>query len=145
MDDEMTLRRIRNELRRQQFRHADEAELETGIETVLAGLGLPVQRQVRLDGRSRIDLTAHMPRPAEPIVVGLEVKVDGSAGAVRRQVLRYAAVDTLGALILVTTLHRHMVEVMPYATEAPAGNPAGAKWLLAGKPFELVLIRRGLL
>jgi hypothetical protein len=149
MDDPLTVRDIRNALRREQFRHANETELETGIAKVLDSLGLTVRRQVRLSDRDRIDIAVDLPRPAgAAVTAGIEVKIGGNAGAVRRQLMRYTECPELDALLLVTTVYRHMAEVMPYATSAgaPASEThAGAAWLLNGMPLELVLINRGML
>lgn len=146
MDDPITVTQVRAAINRHQFRHANEEELEAGIAFVLGELGLPVDRQVRLDEHSRIDLVTYLPRPAaDPIRLGIEVKIAGKPGDVRRQVQRYAEFDTLGALLLVTTIYRHMIEVVGASLASADGGPAGARRLLSGKPFDTVLINRGLL
>lgn len=144
MDQPITVRKIRNTIRTKQFRHANEDELETGVAQILGELGLPVDRQVRLDGNNRIDLVTHLPRPAaDPIRVGIEVKIAGQPGDVRRQVQRYATFDQLGALLLVTTVFRHMIEMVGCTTEAPGGT--GTRRLLGAMPFDVALINRGML
>ena len=149
MDDSplLTLRRIRNELRGQEYHHANEDELETGIAKVLARLSLPVERQVRLDQTSRIDIVFYLPVPArDALRVGVEVKIQGTPTEVRRQCQRYAGFPDLDALMLVTTVARHSREVMGHATPAEVGsNPAGAAWLLGTMPFESALLNRGIL
>lgn len=145
MDGTITVRDVRNTLRRQQFRHINENELEEAIEKVLTGMGLTVTRQVRLSDRDRIDLVAQLPRPdALPLHLGIEVKIKGSAGDVRAQVRRYAEHrDQLGALMLVTARQQHQVQTLAAAVDAPRG--ADACWILDGMPFDSVLLRRGLL
>lgn len=147
MDDEpITVSRIRREIRAKEFRHARETELHDGIQEVLEGLGLPVRREVTLDEKNRIDLTTDLPRTeGRPLVLGIEVKIAGKPGDVRRQVQRYSQFAQLGALLLVTTIRRHMAEVMACATSAPLDTAAGSRWRIGDKPFDLVLINRGLL
>lgn len=147
MDDVITVRSIRNALRDHRFAHANEAELETGVEQVLTAMGLAVHRQVRLSGQDRIDVMTDLPRGDQPAVrLGIEIKVKGPADGVRRQLVRYAGHDQVDALVLVTTMYRHMNEVAIHTETCSAGdNPAGACRLLAGKPFELVLLDRGLI
>lgn len=146
MDDVITVRQIRNKIREHQFRHADEFELHAGVEEILAGLGLAVQREVRLDRNNRIDLAAELPRPgAGPVLLGVEVKIAGQAGDVRRQVQRYATFPQFGALLLVTTVYRHMIEMAGCTVDAPVGNVAGARRRLGAMPFECALINRGML
>lgn len=137
----VTLTRIRNEIRRFNFRNADEFELHAGLETILTGLGLTVEREVRLDQHSRIDIATDLPAGLR---LGIEVKIAGQGMNVLRQVRRYAAVPELDALMLVTTINRHLQAVMPWV-DVPAGPPSMSRWTLDGKPFDLVLLRRGLL
>lgn len=82
------------------FRYASEDELQRGIAKALAGAGFVVEREVRLDGASRIDLLVDR--------VGIEVKVDGNARTVARQCARYLAHEPLDGLILVTNRVRHL-------------------------------------
>lgn len=146
MGDVITVRQIRDKIREHQFRHADEFELHAGIESILAGLGLTVRREVRLDKNSRIDLTTELARPgAAPVLLGVEAKIAGQPGDVRRQVQRYAEFPQFGALLLVTTVYRHMIEMVGCTTDAPAGNVAGARRRLGAVPFECALINRGML
>lgn len=141
MGDAITLTRIRNEIRAHQFRHADEIELHGGLDTVLTALGLTVEREVRLDPHNRIDVATTLP---DDVRLGIEVKIAGSEQDVRRQVRRYADSDELDALLLVTTIARHARAIMPWVTE-PTGPPGMSRWLLDGKPFDIVVINRGLL
>jgi hypothetical protein len=149
MDDQpLTLRRLSYLLRNQRYGYADEIELQTGVQEVLERLGLVVDREVRLDEHSRIDIMTGLPQPgADPIPVGIEVKIQGKPQDVRRQVQRYAAFDRIGALMLVTPIARHQRAVLPHATSVlpGRGNPAGSGWLMGTTPFEIALINRGML
>jgi hypothetical protein len=146
MTDTITLQRLRVELRRRRYAHTNEFELHTGITEVLAGLGLIVLREVELDRNNRIDLVTGLPRPAgPPVVLGIEAKIAGVGGDVRRQLWRYTDFPQLDALLLVTSIQRHMAAVMSYAEPAPDGNEPGAVWQLNGMPFGVALINRGVL
>lgn len=86
-------------LRRYRFRFADEDRLQVLLGQALAAEGLPVEREVRLDPRNRIDFLVGG--------VGVEAKVAGSAADVRRQLDRYARFDRVDGLVLVTTKAAH--------------------------------------
>lgn len=74
----------------------DEADLQAQLATALEREGVMFQREYDLgDGRGRIDF--YLPRWN----AGLEVKVEGSAAAVLRQLHRYSGA-ALDALVLVT-------------------------------------------
>lgn len=103
------------------FRFGNEDMLQRGILEALEQAGIRAEREVRLDGRCRIDLLA-------ADTVGIEVKVAGHPTDVRRQVERYLAFDRIGGLVLVTTRPRH-------ADVAPS----------AGKPFRIVQLAGGAL
>lgn len=141
MDGPITLTAIRNEILRKQFHHANEAELHTGVEQILAGMQLPVQREVRLDRYSRIDLVTILPGDFQ---LGIEVKVAGQGSEVARQVRRYADFADLDGVMLVTTIARHMFALMSWAQPAP-GPPGMSRWTLYNKPFDAVVINRGML
>lgn len=145
MDDVITVRNIATTLRNNRYGHANEIELHSGIEQVLTGMGLTVRREVSLSREDRIDMTTELTRPdGTPVRLGIEVKVKGPAGEVHRQLRRYAShVDQVDALLLVTTMYRHMIGVLPHALPAGDAGHAGTRWLLAGIPFEVALINRG--
>lgn len=79
----------------------DEYDLHDGIERVLTGAGFVVHREVSVAPRSRIDLFLPGHR------LGIEVKVNGSAETVARQLQRYTHSQELDALVLATTCARH--------------------------------------
>src|SRR5258708_35581089 len=72
------------------FSYATEDDLQRGLAAALAGAGFDVEREVRLDNRSRIDLLVGR--------VGVEVKVAGAATSVLRQLRRYALSDRVDGL-----------------------------------------------
>lgn len=75
----------------------NEAALQNAIEYRLRAAGIPYEREVRLDGKSRIDFKVGG--------IGIEIKVGGSKSSVIRQLHRYS--KHLDAIILVTTKMRH--------------------------------------
>lgn len=101
---EERLNSLAEQLRRYSFRFRHEADLQEGIERILEeavelafGPAI-VEREVRIDGRSRVDfhvVTVEWDR------IGIEVKVGGSPSALRRQLWRYADSGKLEALLLV--------------------------------------------
>lgn len=145
MPGTITVRKVRVALSKKQFQHANEAELEGGIHQVLTGdLGLVVERQVWISAKERIDLLALLPQQDGPdLRLGIEVKIKGDAGAVRRQLWGYTESPQIGALLLVTTMHKHTTEIFQAAR--PTGELGLARWRLNGMPFEAVLMRRGYL
>lgn len=107
---------ITTALRRHRFRFTSEAELQAGIALALESEELPVAREVELFPGSRIDFLVGR--------VGVEVKVDGSLGAVTRQLHRYAESDRVDALVLVSSRNRH------------ARQPGS----MSGKPLRVVIL-----
>lgn len=92
--------RLEEALRKLPRVYADEYALQDALECAFLGLGLNVQSEVELTARSRIDFVLEQR-------FGVEVKVDGSLTDVTRQILRYANVDQVEAIILVTTRQKH--------------------------------------
>lgn len=83
---------------RHSFQYRDEEQLHDGVEVVLAAAGLNATREHPL-GTGRIDFLVDR--------VGIELKVDGTASSVERQLKRYAATGLVDVLVLVTTRVRH--------------------------------------
>ena len=73
----------------------DEARLQEEIAALLTVEGFTYEREVRLTTTDRIDFMVGG--------IGIEVKVQGSALAVMRQLLRYAEHERVSELILFTT------------------------------------------
>ena len=94
----MTAAEIASVLSRNRLAHADEDEMQRAIAEVLAGAGIPFEREARL-GRDRIDFLAG--------AVGIECKIKGSRAAVARQLYGYARFPQVGALVLATTRAQH--------------------------------------
>lgn len=111
---------ILNVLAARRFNYASEEDLQQGLAVALAAAGFDVEREVRLDNRSRIDLLVGR--------VGIEVKVAGAATSVLRQLRRYALSDRIDGLVLVTSRVRH---------QAPSK--------LEGKPLRIYQIAGGAL
>jgi hypothetical protein len=101
------------------FRFATEAELQDGIGEALGKHG--PRREVKLNARDRIDFVLWG--------VGIEVKIKGGISALTRQLVRYAAVEELAALVVVTSQSQ-------YALQLPRE--------LGGKPLAVVCVRRGI-
>lgn len=121
-------------LRGHSYRHANEVELHRGIEEVLTGRDLAVQREVHLGKSGRIDMMVDLPRAGRPPVrLGIEVKVAGQSGSVRRQLAGYAEHEQVDELLLVTTVYRHARDLAPLDGQ------------IGGKPLRVALINRGLL
>lgn len=87
-------------LDRHRFRFGTEAELQDDIGYVLETAAIPHEREVRLTSGDRIDFMI-------AARIGLEVKVDGGISALTRQLHRYAQVDAVKELLVVTSRARH--------------------------------------
>lgn len=89
-------------LERHSFRYRDEKQLQHLLQVALQRGGIETVREVDLPERAgRIDLVADR--------VGIEVKIDGSTNAVRRQLERYGRCGSFDELILVTSKLRHQM------------------------------------
>lgn len=109
-------------IRAHRYRYANEAELHLGILGALHQAGLDADHEATLTAGERIDfLTANG--------IGIEVKVDGQARDVWRQLTRYAACPQVTALLLVTTRRRHA---------------AGAPRAIGAIPVTVLVLRGGL-
>lgn len=107
------------ELRRHSYRFANEAQLQDGIAAVLDKAGIAYEREARLSDGERPDF-----------VVGdaaIEVKVGGSASDMLRQMYRYAELESVARLVLLTS-NRRIARALPRT--------------LLGKPSEAALLRR---
>jgi hypothetical protein len=97
--------RVSAALMRTRFRFTNEQELQQGIATVLEQDPLIFEREVRLAPKDRIDFLVGG--------LGIEVKVDGTLSALTRQVYRYAQHEQIGALLVVSSLHRLARDLPP--------------------------------
>lgn len=78
------------------FRFTCETDLQNAIAETLP----TAKREHRLSERDRADFLVDG--------VAVEVKVDGSLGAVTRQLFRYARHETVKAIVLVTSRAKHL-------------------------------------
>jgi hypothetical protein len=81
------------------FHYRDEDQLQQGLAAAFATTGLPVEREVRITPKDRLDFLVGR--------TAVEVKVAGQPESVLRQLQRYAASDRVDDLILITTRARH--------------------------------------
>ena len=100
----MTPQALQEQLGAFRFRFQDERELQDGLAAVFVRLGLPYQREAHLPGKAGI--IDFLVGEGEQLV-GLEVKVGGSLSSVTAQVHRYAQVERIAGLLLVTARARH--------------------------------------
>jgi hypothetical protein len=82
-------------LRRHRFTFASEAELQTGVAEVLRAAGIAFEREVTIGARDRIDFLVGS--------VGIEVKINGSADNLIRQLSRYAQAAVVSELLVVSS------------------------------------------
>lgn len=99
----------------------NETELQEALANALSKAGIEFEREVRLNAHNRIDFMVGS--------IGIEVKVDGNARSLARQLLRYAEFDSVDQLIVLTTMMRHRIAI--------GDSP------IRGKPVNTVLLRTG--
>jgi hypothetical protein len=112
---------IAQALRAATFTFTSEAELQDGIALALQSAQIVFTREVRLTPRNRIDFFVAGG-------TGIEVKVDGSLSALVRQLHRYAELENVRELVVVTSLIR--------LSRLPPD--------LCGKPITAVCLARGI-
>lgn len=78
----------------------DEKRLQARMLEVIVCAGIPVEREARVAG-GVIDFLF-------PFGVGIEVKISGSASAIRRQLERYSKDERIHTLILATSKSIHL-------------------------------------
>lgn len=86
-------------VRHGRYRYTQETQFHLGLEAAMTAAGLAPVPEVRLTARDRIDFLVDR--------VGVEVKIKGTADALHRQLLRYAASDQLDELLVITTVPQH--------------------------------------
>jgi hypothetical protein len=107
-------------LGRHRYNFTNEAELQEGVAEVLTGAGVAFEREVRITDRDRLDFLVG--------AVAVEVKIQGGAAPLIRQLGRYAALDRVEQLFVVTS--RTLLARMPKH--------------LNGKPITGVIVRGGM-
>lgn len=85
---------------RSRYRFRSEADLQASIAETLTEHKVDADREVRLSDEDRIDFMVGR--------IGVEIKIDGTARTVLRQLRRYAASDQVDALVLVTNRATHL-------------------------------------
>jgi hypothetical protein len=98
------LDRMRSLLAQFRFNFSTEAELQNGIDRVLRAstYQYTVEREHRIEGVGRLDFLVNG-------CIAIEVKVDGSAAALMRQVARYASCEEIAGILVVTNRARHVM------------------------------------
>jgi hypothetical protein len=106
------------------YRTHNEAQLQLELDAILRESGLDYTREHTFPGRvGRVDFLVRLPAGH----VALEVKVQGSFGAVVRQLIRYADCAEVQGVLLVTTLARLtaiqdiLCDKPSYAVRLPGG------------------------
>lgn len=121
---------IRDALEPYVFRVRSEAALQAQVAVVLAPVaGMHIDTEVRRNG-GRFDMLVRYTMPGQfyPPAVVLELKLHGAPAPVERQAQRYAMMDEVDAVGVVTTSRRL------------AGGLGGMSDL-GGKPFFVVAVR----
>ncbi len=90
---------------------ASEDLVQTAIEKLLTDAGIAHEREVPLTRNDRIDFLVGG--------CGIEVKIQGSATSVQRQLQRYAKSERIVDLVLVTTKAQHGSKLDPAAIGKP--------------------------
>jgi hypothetical protein len=90
--------RLRALLAGYRFDESSEEALQAGVRAVLDGAGIQHRAEARLTPLDRIDFLAGD--------VGIECKVQGSLSELIRQLHRYAQLDEIGSLLVLTTKRR---------------------------------------
>ena len=83
----------------QRYNFGCEDDLQIAIASVLSNSSIPFSREYKLTATDRPDFLVGK--------VAIEVKVDGSAVALTRQVHRYAQSKEVDAVLVVTSRSRH--------------------------------------
>lgn len=88
-------------LAKYRYRFCCEQELQDGIALALSRSDISFEREYRLTDNDRLDFFCEG--------IAVEVKIDGSAAAVLRQVHRYANHKDVNEILLVTTKASHSI------------------------------------
>ncbi len=103
--------KIKKALTAHAFRYENERDLQDGVARVLGEIGgMIVRPEVNLTSRDRVDFLCGT-RGRTSVRVGVEVKIAGPVAQVRRQLERYARSRSVDALLLVSPLRRHIIQV----------------------------------
>lgn len=91
----MTPAQVTAAIEAHRFNATSEEDLQRGISEALERAGIAHEREVRLTPRDRIDFMVG--------AIGVEVKIGGGISALTRQLLRYAQVERVAELVVVST------------------------------------------
>jgi hypothetical protein len=94
------LRMLRDHLSQFRFNFTSEAELQTGIEQALSLTAHRVKREVKFSDENRLDFLVDEE-------IAIETKIGGSGASVLRQVARYAQIDSITGILLITNRPTH--------------------------------------
>lgn len=130
--------RVAERLGAYSYMYASEADLQQQAVKVLSA-DFPeaaIRSEVRLGSQAeRIDLLVECEEASATRRLGIEVKIDGSAQQVRRQLERYAKTGKVDELILFTTKASHQRELSRnWALAEPRGGRPGC-------PLHVVRVR----
>jgi len=128
---------VRNLLGIWRFVAPNEADLQRQVFDVLGKDGrIVADREVR-GGHGAFDILVRYTFDAcAPVTIVLELKVRGGAAAVERQAQRYAKVDGIDAVAVVTTSQRLASALLRPGDVGQAPNST-----LGGKPFRVLTLR----
>jgi hypothetical protein len=131
VDVDHALTAIRELLARYKFVVPNERSLQNEVMLVLAhDARIGAEREVRGD-HGAFDVCVTFTEKGRPaVVVVIELKVRGSAAAVERQAQRYAKVESVDAVVVVTTSQRLQAALL-----GPQNH------MLGGKPFRALALR----
>lgn len=101
IDGGLSCRKITELLMSFQFNVSDEKELQEAIRQIFTENNIPFEREVVLSSADKIDFMVG--------AIGIEVKVGFSYNEVIRQLHRYAQLDAIVELVLVTTRSQHQM------------------------------------
>lgn len=91
----MTVEEIEKAVKSYKYRFVSEEELQDALEMCFNRAQLPFVREAILSPRDRVDFLFED--------IGLEVKIGGGLSEVTRQLHRYAQLDSIKSIILVTS------------------------------------------
>lgn len=92
-------------LERCRIAYTDEIDLQDKLFGLIVAWGYIVEREVRLSPKDRIDFLVNE-------TIGIEVKIKGSKRAIYRQLQRYAEIDQLQRVILVSAVALGLPEMI---------------------------------
>lgn len=105
----MNIDRLPKVLASYRYNFSSEADLQAAIEQILHMEGFEYMREVKLSDKERIDFLVRDGKDMEKAAAGLEVKIRFGPNDVIRQLQRYAYIERITQLFLVTTKTLHVM------------------------------------